>query len=538
MDSVHPARRVVSHGHPSRSASPSNHGKPAYSSVVEYGWRRAIVSLAVITATLLEIIDTTIVNVALPNIQGNFGVSVDQGAWVVTGYIIANVVIIPISPWLQERFGRRAYYLTSILLFTFASVMCGLSGSFGQLVFWRLVQGVGGGGLISTSQAILRETYPLKEQGKAQGIFSLGVIVGPALGPVLGGLITDNASWRWAFFINIPVGLLAAAAVYAVLRNPSAPQKNKRLDWMGLGLLAMGLGSLQYVLDQGQQYDWFADPNIRIFALLAAGGLVGFVFRTLRSRFPVVDLHVLRYREVAVGSLLGAALGVSLYGSVLILPQYVQNSLNFTATLSGETILVRAAAIGILTPLAAVLAMRGRLDARWQVFTGFVLLGISNWMLAGVTTSDSSFWTFGAALIVSGVGLSQIFVPLSIAVLGAVPPKDAASAAAFFNLARQVGGSIATAVLVTVLVRGVTHHQADLGSAVTLHAQAVQQFLQGNGGEHSVSGLQHLANLVTQQAYILSYADTARLTAILTLVLAPLVVLMRRPRSGGPVTVE
>ncbi len=538
MDSVHQARRVVSHGHPSRPGSPSNQRKPAYSPVVEYGWRRAIVSLAVITATLLEIIDTTIVNVALPNIQGNFGVSVDQGAWVVTGYIIANVVIIPISPWLQERFGRRAYYITSILLFTFASVMCGLSGSFGELVFWRLVQGVGGGGLISTSQAILRETYPLKEQGKAQGIFSLGVIVGPALGPVLGGLITDNASWRWAFFINIPVGLLAAAAVYAVLRNPSAPQKNKRLDWVGLGLLAMGLGSLQYVLDQGQQFDWFADPNIRIFALLAAGGLVGFVFRTLRSRFPVVDLHVLRYREVAVGSLLGAALGVSLYGSVLILPQYVQNSLNFTATLSGETILVRAAAIGILTPLAAVLAMRGRLDARWQVFTGFVLLGVSNWMLASVTTSDSSFWTFGAALIVSGVGLSQIFVPLSIAVLGAVPPKDAASAAAFFNLARQVGGSIATAVLVTVLVRGVTHHQADLGSAVTLHAQAVQQFLQGNGGEHSVTGLQHLANLVTQQAYILSYADTARLTAILTLVLAPLVVLMRRPRAGGPVTVE
>jgi DHA2 family multidrug resistance protein len=509
-----------------------------YTSVTEFGWRRAMVTLAVITATMLEIIDTTIVNVALPNIQGNFGVSVDQGAWVVTGYIIANVVVIPITPWLSERFGRRAYYLASIVLFTFASIMCGLSGSFGELVFWRLIQGMGGGGLISTSQAILRDTYPLSEQGKAQGIFSLGVIVGPALGPLLGGIITDNLTWRWAFFINIPVGILAALAVFFVLRNPIKPQKDKVLDWIGLALLALGLGSLQYVLDQGQQYDWFSDPNIRLFAILSAAGLVGFVVRTLRSRIPVVDLHVLRYREVAAGSLLGAALGVSLYGSVLILPQYVQSSLGFTATLSGETILVRALAIGLLTPLAAVLAMRGRLDARWQVFTGFLLLGVSNWMLAQVTTSDSSFWTFGAALIVSGVGLSQIFVPLSIAVLGSVPPKDVAAASAFFNLARQVGGSIATAVLVTVLVRGVTHHQAALGSDVTLHTQAIQQYLQAHGGEHSANALRNLANLVTQQAYILSYADTSRLTALITLLLAPLVVLMRRRRAGVPARAE
>jgi DHA2 family multidrug resistance protein len=397
---------------------------------------------------------------------------------------------------------------------------------------------VGGGGLISTSQAILRDTYPLREQGKAQGIFSLGVIVGPALGPLLGGVITDNLTWRWAFFINIPVGILAAAAVYMVLRNPIKPQKDKQLDWIGLALLALGLGSLQYVLDQGQQYDWFADPAIRMFAVLAGAGLIGFIVWTLRSKIPVVDLHVLRYREVAAGSLLGAALGVSLYGSVLILPQYVQNSLGFTATLSGETILVRALAIAVLTPAAALLAMRGRVDARWQIFTGFALLGISNWMLAQVTTSDSSFWTFGAALIVSGIGLSQIFVPLSIAVLGAVPPKDVAAASAFFNLARQVGGSIATAALVTVLVRGVTQHQAALGSDVSLHAQAVHQYLQANGGEHAVNALRNLANLVTQQAYILSYADTARVTALITLVLAPLVLLMRKPRGGAAHGIE
>ena len=509
-----------------------------YDSVLEFGWRRTVVTLAVIAATMLEIIDTTIVNVALPNVQGNLGVSVNDAAWVVTGYIIANVVIIPITPWLQARFGRRAYYLASIGLFTFASAMCGFSGSFEQLVFWRVVQGVGGGGLISTSQAILRETYPLKEQGKAQGIFAMGVIVGPALGPVLGGFITDALSWRWAFFINIPIGIITALAVYLVLRNPAAPQKDKKLDWGGLGLLAVGLGSLQYVLEQGQQNDWFSDGTIRMFAVLAAGGLVGFVIRTLRSRIPIVDLHVLKYREVAAGSILGAVLGVSLYGSVLILPQYVQNTLGFTATQSGETMLVRALAVLLLTPLAAVLASRGRVDSRWMVFAGFIFLGISNWMLALVTTPQTEFWTLTASLVISGIGLSQIFVPLSLSVLGAVPPKDVPAASAFFNLARQVGGSIATAVLVTVLLRSVTIHQTALGSDVTLHAQAVQNYLQANGGEHARGALQTLAAFVTQQAYVLSYADTARLTAILSLVLAPLVIILRRPRPGAMVPSE
>jgi len=531
---VHQARRVTAHGHPA-AARP----KPAaYAPVIEFGWRRAVVTLAVITATMLEIIDTTIVNVALPNIQGNFGVAVDQGAWVVTGYIIANVIVIPITPWLQARFGRRAYYLASILIFTFASVMCGFAASFGQLVFWRLVQGAGGGGLISTSQAILRETYPVTEQGKAQGIFSMGVIVAPALGPLLGGIITDNLTWRWAFFINIPIGILAAIAVYFVLRNPAPADRTRRLDWVGLGLLAAGLGALQYVLDQGQQYDWFADGNIRMLSVLCVASLAAFVVWTLRSRIPVVDLHVLRYREVSAGSLLGAALGVSLYGSVFILPQYVQNSLGFTATMSGETILVRALAIAFLTPVAAILATRGSVDSRWTIFVGFLLLGISNWMLASVTTTDSSFWTFGAALILSGVGLSQIFVPLSIAVLGSIPAKDVPSASAFFNLARQVGGSIATAALVTVLVRGVTQHQDALGGNVTLHAQAVHQYLQARGGEHALAALRNLADLITQQAYVLSYADTSRVTALITLALAPLVLLMRRPRPHPPVTVE
>jgi MFS transporter, DHA2 family, multidrug resistance protein len=502
-------------------------------SVVETGLRRAIVSVAVIAATLLEIIDTTIVNVALPNIQGNFGVAVDQGAWIVTGYIIANVVVIPITPWLAARFGRRQYFFASIVIFTIASLMCGFSGSFGQLVFWRIVQGLGGGGLISTSQAILRDTYRLEEQGKAQGIFAMGVIVGPALGPVLGGWITDNWNWHWCFFINLPVGIAAATLIWLYLRNPSEPQK-KQLDWIGLGLLALGLGSMQYVLDQGQQFDWFDDANIRLFTVLSVAGIAAFVWWTLRSTKPVVDLHVLRLRQVAAGSVLGAILGVSLYGSILVLPQYLQNSLGFTATLSGLTVLVRAVTIMIFTPLTAVLAGRGVVDPRVSTAIGFVLLAASNWMLAGVTTPETQFGTLVASLILSGIGLSQIFVPLSIAVLGGVPAKEVPATSAFFNLSRQVGGSIATAVLVTLLVRGTTIHQTELASTQTLAHVPTAQYLRTDA---SPSSQIELGNLVAGQAAVQSYADTSRWVAIITIALTPLVLLLNKPRLG-PVVAE
>lgn len=506
-------------------------------SVVEHGLRRVIVSLAVIAATLLEVIDTTIVNVALPNIQGNFGVPVDQGAWIVTGYIIANVVVLPITPWLAARFGRRQYFFASIVIFTVASLMCGVASSFGALVFARILQGLGGGGLISTSQAILRDTYPLEEQGKAQGIFAMGVIVGPALGPVLGGWITDNLTWRWAFFINLPVGIAAATLIWMYLRNPAAPQR-KKLDWVGLGLLALGLGAMQFVLDQGQQYDWFDDTNIRLFTALAVGGLGGFVWWTLRSTIPLVDLHVLRLRQVAAGSLLGAVLGISLYGSILVLPQYMQGSLNFTATLTGLTMLVRAGAIMLFTPVTAMLAGSGKVDVRISTAIGFVLLGVSNWVLAGITTPQSEFGTFVVALVLSGIGLSQIFVPLSIAVLGGVPDKDVPSTSAFFNLSRQVGGSIATAVLVTLLVRGITTHQTELAATANLHRTATAQYVQANGGENSRPALLGLENQIVQQAVVQSYADTSRWVAIITIVLSPLVLLLNKPRLGAQIVAE
>ncbi|MFZ1017896.1 MAG: DHA2 family efflux MFS transporter permease subunit [Candidatus Cybelea sp.] len=501
------------------------------SPVVEHGWRRVIISVAVITATLLEIIDVTIVNVSLPNIQGNFGVGVDLGAWVVTAYLIANVVVIPLNPWFAARFGRRQYFFASIVIFTIASLMCGLSNSFGSLVFWRLVQGLGGGGLISTSQAILRDTYGIKEQGKAQGVFALGVIVGPALGPVIGGWITDNWNWHWIFFINIPVGIIAATLIWNFLRNPAEPQY-RRLDWIGLILMCVGLGSMQFVLENGQQYDWFDDARIRWFTFLSVSGLFTFVWWTLRSAIPIVDLKVLRLRQVAAGSILGAVLGVSLYGSIIILPQYLINSLGFTATLSGATVMIRAGAVLLFTPLTAIITQRGLMDPRISAAIGFILLALSNWMLGSITTPESDFHALILPLIVSGIGLSQIFVPLSVAVIGSVPDKEVPATAAFFNLSRQIGGSVAAAILITLLVRGFTVHQTELASTQTLDRLPTARYVQLQGGLHNIASMDRLRILVSAQSAVQSYADTSRWVAVITIGLMPLVFLLKRPRIG------
>jgi MFS transporter, DHA2 family, multidrug resistance protein len=421
-------------------------------------------------------------------------------------------------------------------LFVFASVMCGLSGSLGELICWRILQGVGGGGLISTSQAILRETYPKEQGGKAAGIFAMGVIVGPTIGPTLGGFITDQLSWRWAFFINVPLGILAFIIVVMMLRNPERPQKLS-LDYAGLAFLAAGIGSLQYVLDQGQQKDWFSDDSIVLCSIIAAAGLIGFVLWELRQRKPIVDLTVLRYRSVAAGSILGVVLGISLYGSVLILPQYVQGSLGFTATLSGEVLVFRALAVMICTPISVVLLSKGLVDTRWQVAIGFVLLGVSNFMLASVTTTGSDFWTFMWPLAISGLGLAQIFVPLTVTVVGGVQPRDIAGAAAFFNLARQMGGSIAIAVLVTILARSNAIHHTELAARVGLTSPAVQQFVQRDASGARNAAL-NLNALVSQQAAVLSYADTARFVAICSLLLAPLAFILKRPQGPAVVAGE
>ncbi|MBD5655187.1 MAG: DHA2 family efflux MFS transporter permease subunit [Candidatus Eremiobacteraeota bacterium] len=506
--------------------------------VTEYGLRRAAVSVAVILGALLEIIDTTIVNVALPNIQGNVGASQDEGTFIVTGYIVANVVVIPLSPWLQRRFGRRQYFFASIAIFTFASLMCGLSHDLWPLVFWRVVQGAGGGGLLSQAQAILRETFPPQQQGAAQSIFALGAIVGPTIGPVLGGLITDNASWEWCFFVNIPVGIAAATLTALFLRNPEKPQRLP-LDGVGLALLALGLGSMQYVLDQGQEKDWFGDDVIVRLSILAGLALIAFVAWELTgAKNPVVDLRILKNRTVWAGSALGLCLGITLLGTLVTLPQFAQGPLGFTATLSGELILFRALPVMLLTPLGARLAASGRVDPRYQIALGFTLIAISNWLQADITTSEASFWTFLWPLALGGIGLSQVFVPLSLVVFGGVEPREVPKASAMFNLARQLGGSLATALLVTALVRSTAANQNWIAAQQTLANAPTTQYLDARGGPLSTSALAGLTGIVSQEATVLGYAETDRDAAIVTICLMPLAFLLRRPKAVAGVAAE
>jgi DHA2 family multidrug resistance protein len=315
------------------------------------------------------------------------------------------------------------------------------------------------------------------------------------------------------------------------LRNPAEGQY-RRLDWIGLILMCIGLGSMQFVLENGQQYDWFDDARIRWFTFFSIGGLAAFVWWTLRSTSPVVDLRVLRLRQVAAGSILGAVLGVSLYGSIIILPQYLINSLGFTATLSGATVMIRAGAVLFFTPITAILTQRGLVDPRLQAAIGFLLLSLSNWMLGSITTPLSDFHSLVLPLVISGIGLAQIFVPLSVAVIGSVPDKEVPSTAAFFNLSRQIGGSVAAAILITLLVRGFTVHQTELASSQTLGHPPTERYVLAQGGTQNRGAMQRLAVLVESQSAVESYADTSRWVAVITLGLAPLVLLLRRPRIG------
>jgi DHA2 family multidrug resistance protein len=502
---------------------------PARVDVVEVGSRRVIVTLAVIVAAMIEIIDTTIVNVALPTIQGNLGADLAQGTWIVTGYIIANVVVIPITPWLQTRFGRRNYFVASIVVFTAASFFCGISTSLGMLVTFRLLQGLAGGGLISTAQTILSDTYPRSQQGLATGIFAMGVIVGPAVGPVLGGVLTDAFSWRWAFFVNVPIGALAAFLAATYLRDPEAPRAIP-LDRVGLGLLAVGLGSLQYVLDQGQQNDWFSDGTITTFALISAAGLCAFIaWELVGTKHPVVNLRVLRYPPISIGSALSVALGFTLFGGVLLVPQYVQSVLGFTATMSGELFLVQAGTSGVLTFVAVALLQTGKVQAKYLVGLGFLLLGYGNWLLFHVYTPETDFHAFIIPLMVLGLGMSQLFVPLTIASVGAVPDEIVPDAAAFTNLARQLGGSVSTALLVTVAQRASTADYAHLASGLTLTNTAVANYAMQNGGVAKVAG--DLFQMAQTQATVLGYGEAALITAIVSAILAPLALLMGRANA-------
>jgi len=492
--------------------------------VTEQGLRRVLIVAGVMAAALMQTLDSTITNVALPTIQGNLGATQDEGTWVVTAYTIAAIVVIPLTPWLQNRFGRRNYFVASIVGFTIASIVCGSSDSLVLLVGARVVQGAFGGGLLATAQSILRDTFPPKQLGLSQGIFALGAIMGPALGPPLGGILVDNYSWNWVFDINIVPGIFAAIVLALLLRDP-APGRGSKVDFVGLFLLAAGLGGMQFVLTEGEPHYWLADPAVLVMSIVMVASLGAFVYWELAGTdAPVVDLRVLKNRSVAAGSVLGLALGSAVFGSTYILPQFTQGPLGFTPTLSGELFILRAVPIMLMTPL--IVRTAGRIDARYFLGVGFVLVAFGSWLQATVTTSQANFWSFAPALIVTGMGSALLFIPLSIAVLGSTTPEQGPKAAAFINLSLQLGGSISVAALDVIIDRRWSFHSSVLGAIANVRRIPVKEFLAHHGT------LGQLGFLVNGQAAILAYQDATFVIALVCLCCTPLVLLMRKRRSG------
>jgi DHA2 family multidrug resistance protein len=482
--------------------------------------RRFLIVLGVMMAALLQTLDATIVNVALPTIQGNLGASIDEGTWVVTAYVIAAVIVIPITPWLQLRLGRKQYFLISIAGFTAASMACGLVGSIDELIIFRIVQGLFGGGLLVTSQAILRDTFPASQFGLSQAIYTIAAVVGPSAGPTLGGLLTDNVSWRWVFDVNVVPGIIAFVILLALLRNPAKAQK-KAIDLTGLFSLAIAVGSLQFLLDEGERRDWFNDPSIVLCALLAVVGGAFFTWWELRgTNDPIVDLRILRNRAVIIGVLLAMANAALVFGQLLILPQFF-DGLGYTATQEGMLIALRALPIMLLTiPIGRIVAS-GRIPSSWMIAGGLAVAGFGSIGFSQNVAVQTSFGTVGPWLALTGIGISFVFTPLLVSVLGAVPRTDSAKAGSFISLALQLGGSIASASMVTLLDRREAFHSTVLDGTATLAQPAVSQFM-----THGTPA--QLAQIIAAQSAALSYADCFFVLGIIAIVCAPLAFLLRR----------
>ena len=470
-------------------------------------------------AALLYSIDITIVNVALPTIQGNLGATIDQAAWVLTGYIIANIVVIPITPWLQRRFGRKRYFLLSIVGFTLASVLCGMAKSIEVLVAFRALQGLFGGGLLSTAQVIMRDTFAPEELGTGQSIFSMGTVLGPSIGPTLGGLITDNFSWPWVFMVNIVPGALATVLVWRYLRDNAPPQKVP-VDYGGVALLAMTVAGLQFVLDQGQLYDWFSDGRIVFAAVVAALGAVAFVWHELRTPAPVVDLRIFRFRGVVLSCLVSLVNGIAVFGVVILLPQFIIAELGFTETLAGLLLAVRAIPVAVLSIFIGRLANDKRVDLRILIGCGIGVSGLGSLWLASMTSTAASYGSLAIPLLFTGCGIAFVYSPLLVAALRSAPASEGSKASSLVILAMQLGGSTASAMIVTFWDRRLQFHDSVLSSSVTGASRFVTSFLH----THPPAVL---SAMVLHEAATLAYQDAFWIIGIISLCFAPATWLLR-----------
>jgi len=496
-----------------------------------------LIAISVMLATFMEVLDTSIASVALPHIAGSLSATNDEATWVLTSYLVANAVVLPASPWFSKKFGRKRFLISCIVIFTISSFACGAATSLGMILLARAIQGAGGGALQPLSQAILLETFPPDKRGMANAVFALGVVVAPVLGPTLGGYLTDTYSWRWAFYINIPIGIFAIFMIMRYIEDPEYIRNAKpgKIDAIGLGLLAVWLACLQIVLDKGQEDDWFGADWIRWAVGILVVAFVLFIIRELTSDNPLVDLRVFRHRNFRLGCILIGLFGAAIYGLITLLPLFYQELLGYTASAAGWAVSPRGIGAIIAMPIIGILT--SKLDNRWLIASGFAMFGLSS-LRFGQADLQISQWSFLWAIILSGFGTGFIFVPLSTTTVAGLKNEEIGNASGLYNLFRNVGGSVGIAMVNTIIARHAQLHQNELvrsvtSSSVTVQNQihALQQYLQTQGFG-PVDAMQRAYALIGRQvegqALLWSYVDDFRYMALMCFACIPIVFILKK----------
>ena len=507
-----------------------------------------LIALTVMLATFMEVLDTSIANVSLQHIAGDLSAGVDESTWVLTSYLVSNAIVLPLTGWLSSLFGRKRFYMTCVVIFTVSSFLCGMAPSLGLLVFFRVLQGAGGGALQPISQAILVESFPREKQGMAMALYGMGVVVAPIIGPTLGGWITDNYSWHWIFFINIPIGVLSIIFTSLLIFDPVYLVRKKlsevRIDYFGLGLLAVGLGFLQVVLDKGEREDWFGSNFIVWCSILAAVGLIGAVIWELTRKDPIVDLRMLKDRNFLVATFVMFMLGFVLYGSTVLLPIMLQTLMGYTAMLSGLVL----SPGGLITLLALPLVGRltQKVEARWLVAIGLLITGYSLMRMANFNL-EIDFWTALEAWTFSRLGMAFLFIPINVMAFYFIPKEKINNATGIINLARNIGGSVGIANVATMLARRAQIHQANLVSHLTpldasyrAAAQGATQLLMMRGSSPTQAATQAQALIygnLLRQSSMLAFVDAFWLLGLTFIGMIPLMLLLKKakPHTAEPI---
>jgi DHA2 family multidrug resistance protein len=500
-----------------------------------------IVAVSVMFGTFMEVLDTTVVNVSLPHIAGSLSASVDEATWALTSYLVANAIVLPITGWLANYFGRKRLLISAVMGFTSASFLCGLAPSLSVLILCRIVQGATGGALQPLSQAVMLEAFAPEDRGKAMAFWGLGIVVAPMLGPVLGGWLTDNYSWRWVFYINVPVGITSIIMTKLFIFDPPYIRRpTSGVDYWGIGMLAVGIGALQIVLDKGQEEDWFSSDWIRNLAIISAVALVIFLIYELRVRHPVVHLRVFKKRTYSAGVFLMTTLGFVLYGSLVLLPIMLQTLLGYPALQAGIAMFPRGLGSFIAMPIVGV--MMSRFDARKLLMLGFAGSAFTLFQLSWLDL-NAGYWDFFWPQFIMGLSLALLFVPLTTVTMDPIPNEEMGNATSIFNLMRNIGGSVGIASATTMLARDTQRNINVLGARVDMYQPQTQIMLERLRAGFMAQGWDWatatrkaeaaLFGMVHQQSSMISFLQTFYLLGIIFLVVIPLILLMKRPEQRG-----